>query len=46
MNTKGYSENLVEYHPTLFVHGNRNDPYWGKLDLNEMQSDVYKTMIL
>lgn len=42
MNTKGYSENLVEYHPTLFVHGNRTDPYWGKLDLNEMQSDVYK----
>ena len=42
MNTKGYYENLVEYHPTLFVHGNRTDPYWGKLDLNEMQSDVYK----
>lgn len=42
MNTKGYYKNLVEYHPTLFVHGNKKDPYWGKLDLNEMQSEVYK----
>ena len=42
MNTKGYCKTLVEYHPTLFVHGNKTDPYWGKLDLNEMQSEVYK----
>lgn len=42
MNTKGFLENKIEYKPVLFVHGNKKDPYWGKLDLNEMQSDIYK----
>lgn len=43
MNVDGYLGTLkLDYHPVLFVHGNKMDPYWGKLDLNEMQSDIYK----
>lgn len=42
MNTRGYYESTIEYKPALFIHGNISDPYWGKLDINEMQSESYK----
>lgn len=42
MDTDGFKEVNIEYKPVLFVHGNKTDPYWGKLGLNEMQSDIYK----
>lgn len=42
MNVSGYYKCLIDYRPALFVHGNINDPYWGKLDTTEMQSEDYK----
>ena len=42
MNTEGFKEILIGHKSVLFIHGNKADSYWGKLDLNEMQSDIYK----
>lgn len=41
MNNLGYKECLIEYESFLFVHGNLDDPYWGKFDVDKMNDERY-----
>lgn len=41
MNHEGYKECLVEYKSFLFMHGNLDDPYWGKFGINKMDDERY-----
>lgn len=41
MNHKGYQESLIEYKQTLFMHGDLDDPYWGKFGIDKMNDERY-----
>lgn len=41
MNHQGYKECLIEYKPFLFIHGNLDDPYWGKFGIDKMNDERY-----
>lgn len=41
MNHQGYKECLIEYKSFLFVHGNLDDPYWGKFGIDKMNDERY-----
>lgn len=32
----GYKESLIDYRQFLFMHGNLDDPYWGKFGIDKM----------
>ena len=38
---EGYKECLVEYKSFLFIHGNLDDPYWGKFGIDKMNDECY-----
>lgn len=42
MNHMGYKECLIEYKPFLFIHGNLDDPYWGKFRIDKMNDERYE----
>ena len=37
----GYKECLVEYKKFLFMHGNIDDPYWGKFGIDKMNDERF-----
>lgn len=41
MSHVGYQECLVEQKQILFVHGNLDDPFWGKLGMKKMNDERY-----
>lgn len=41
MNHQGYKECMIEYKPFLFIHGNLDDPYWGKFGIDKMNDERY-----
>lgn len=41
MNHHGFHEVLLEHKPFLFVHGNLDDPYWGKFGIDKMNDERY-----
>lgn len=41
MNHDGYKKCKIDDRPFLFVHGNLDDPYWGKFGIDKMNDDRY-----
>lgn len=41
MNHDGYKKFIIDYRPFLFVHGNLDDPYWGKFGIDKMNDERY-----
>lgn len=43
MNHRGYEIFTVGLRSFFFVHGNADDPYWGKFDISKMDDEHYAT---
>jgi len=41
MNHDGYKICKIDNHPFLFIHGNLDDPYWGKFGIDKMNDERY-----
>ncbi len=41
MNHDGCKKCKIDYHPFLFIHGNLDDPYWGKFGIDKMNDERY-----
>lgn len=41
MNHNGFQESHIDYKPTLFMHGNLDDPYWGKFGIDKMNDERF-----
>ena len=41
MNHNGYEISTIEGKHVLFIHGNLDDPYWGKFGVDKMDDDRY-----
>lgn len=41
MNHQGYEKSLIDNHSFLFVHGNLDDPYWGKFGIDKMVDERF-----
>ena len=41
MNHDGYMKCKINYRPFLFVHGNLDDPYWGKFGIDKMNDERF-----
>lgn len=41
LNHEGYEKCRIDYRPFLFVHGNLDDPYWGKFGIDKMNDERY-----
>ncbi len=41
MNHEGYKKCIIDYRPFLFIHGNLDDPYWGKFGIDKMNDERY-----
>ena len=41
MNHQGFEEKVIEHNTILFVHGNIDDPYWGKFGIDKMNDERY-----
>lgn len=42
MNHQGYEKCKMDNHPFLFIHGNLDDPYWGKFGIDKMNDERYE----
>ena len=38
---KGYCEKVIDGNNFLFIHGNLDDPYWGKFGIDKMEDERY-----
>lgn len=41
MNHDGCKKCIIDYRPFLFIHGNLDDPYWGKFGIDNMIDERY-----
>ena len=41
MNHDGFEDCLIDNHSFLFMHGNLDDPYWGKFGIDKMDDERY-----
>lgn len=41
MNHLGYEDSVIDNHSFLFMHGNLDDPYWGKFGIDKMNDERY-----
>lgn len=41
MNHNGCMKCKIDYRPFLFIHGNLDDPYWGKFGIDKMADERY-----
>lgn len=41
MNHKGYEERMINGKSILFMHGNLEDPFWGKFGIDKMNDERY-----
>lgn len=41
MNHQGYEKSVIDKHSFLFMHGNLDDPYWGKFGIDKMNDQRF-----
>lgn len=41
MNHDGFEDRLIDNHSFLFMHGNLDDPYWGKFGIDKMDDERF-----